>query len=87
MSTLTLATAETAASVLHRAARRVSAPMNASLPEAFRLATRDPNLSRAAVQQLAHTLGLHPRDLPLWDVTRTRTDVAAILRIAARRTR
>jgi hypothetical protein len=87
MSTLTLTAAETVAITLHRVARRVSAPMNASLPEALRLATRDPQLARAAVEQLAATLSLHPRDLPLWDVTRTRTDVAAILRIAARRTR
>jgi hypothetical protein len=82
MTTTTLATSSVA-DILDRAARHVAQPINASLPEALRTATRDPHLAEQAVQQLADTLKLHPRDLPLWDVTRPRNHVAKILRIAA----
>ncbi|MET8864627.1 hypothetical protein ABZW11_16955 [Nonomuraea sp. NPDC004580] len=73
--------------VLRRMARLVHGPYNASLPEALHLATRNPATARQAVQRLADTLGRHPRDLPLWGVTRPRAQVAAALRIAAGATR
>ena len=87
MTGLTLPATYEVADVLHRVARHVSSPVNASLPEALRIVTRDQALAGQAVQQLADTLKLHPRDLPLWDVTRPRHQVAAILRIAAGVTR
>lgn len=86
MTTLTLPAA-TVADVLRRTASHVAQPVNASLADALRTATRNPALAQQAVQRLASVLRLHPRDLPMWDVTRARSDVAAILRIAAGRTR
>ncbi|WP_049568751.1 hypothetical protein [Nonomuraea sp. SBT364] len=77
----------TASDVLSKVEKYVRGPYNASLTEALHLATRNPDTARKAVQKLADTLRLHPRDLPLWDVTRSRSDVAAVLRLAARRTR
>lgn len=82
MTTTTLPTS-TVADVLAKMARLIHGPYNASLPEALHLATRDQATARHAVKQLADTLKLHPRDLPLWGVTRTRDQIAAILRIAA----
>lgn len=86
MTTLTLPTT-TVTDVLHRTALYVNHPVNASLPDALRTATRDQTLADQAAQQLADTLRLHPRDLAVWDVTRSRARVAAILRIAAQVTR
>lgn len=72
------------AKVLHRAARHVAQPVNASLPEALRTVTRDQHLASRAVDALARVLHRHPRDLPMWDVTRPRDQVADMLRLAAR---
>ncbi|GAA2308661.1 hypothetical protein GCM10010149_68470 [Nonomuraea roseoviolacea subsp. roseoviolacea] len=60
--------------------------MNASLAEALRLATRDLDLDLAghAIKALVETLRLHPRDLPLWDLSRTRSQVTTLLELAAR---
>jgi hypothetical protein len=71
------------ATVLRQAARHVAQPVNASLPEALRIVTRDETLAGQAAEMLARTLRLHPRDLPLWDVTRSRSDVADMLTVAA----
>ncbi|TDD45403.1 hypothetical protein E1286_24100 [Nonomuraea terrae] len=85
MTTLTLTTTATdaASQVLRKMADLIGGPYNASLVEALHLATRDQALAEQAVKQLATTLNRHPRDLPLWDVTRPRDLVAHILRLAA----
>lgn len=87
ITTRTAALHTTTSDVLFRMACLVRGPYNASLPEALRLATRNPDSAREAVQQLADTLRLHPRDLALWDRVRPRDQVAAIIRIAAGVTR
>lgn len=79
----TIALNTTASDVLIKMARFVNGPYNASLPEALHLATRNPDSARKAVQRLADTLKLHPRSLAFWDVTRTRNQVADMLRLAA----
>lgn len=84
MSTETIALVGGASDVLFRAARHIDAPFNASLPEAIRMATRNPALAQQAAQRLADKLRLHPRDLPMWDVTRPRVQVAVVVRFAAR---
>jgi hypothetical protein len=87
MATTTLPAAPPANNVLLKMARLVHGPYNASLPEALHLATREPRLAEQAVQRLADTLRLHPRDLALWDRVRPRDQVSAVLRIAAEVTR
>lgn len=71
------------AGVLRAAERHVRGPVNASLRDALLTVTRDRDLARAAVEALANWIGRHPRDLPLWDATRSRARVARALRAAA----
>lgn len=77
----------TASDVLYRMARLVDGPHNASLSEALHTATRNPSLADQAINRLARTLGLRPRDLPLWAAGRNRKQISAALNRAAGATR
>lgn len=71
------------ADVLQKAARYVAQPVNASLPDALRTATRDDLLVGEAVEALARRLRCHPRDIPMWDRSRSRAQVGGALADAA----
>lgn len=71
------------AAVLRTAARYVAQPVNASLPDALRTATRDELLVGEAVEALARRLRCHPRDVSMWDRRRTRAQVGGALADAA----
>ncbi|MEV0382847.1 hypothetical protein [Nonomuraea sp. NPDC050643] len=73
--------------ILLKMARLVRGPYNASLAEALHLATRNQATARQAMRQLADTLRLQPRDLPLWGAARTRDEIVAMLLLAAGVTR
>jgi hypothetical protein len=75
------------AAVLRRAARYASPPVNASLQDALRTASRDELLVEQAAEALARRLRCHPRDLAWWDRGRTRAQVAGALKDAAAVTR
>jgi hypothetical protein len=75
------------AALLRRAARYAGQPVNASLSDALRTASRDELLVGEAAEALARRLRCHPRDLAWWDRGRTRAQVAGALKDAAAVTR
>jgi hypothetical protein len=71
------------AAVLRQAACYAGQPVNASLPDALRTASRDELLVSQAAEALARRLRCHPRDLAWWDRGRTRAQVSGALKDAA----